>query len=157
MEETQLIQFVVFNFMCKERICLFCGNVIEKKYDGRKKYETRKFCNTICYHKYNVGENHPCFGKISPRKGTICTEETKKLISKNSAKFWLNKNLYKETCKKISIKLTGKKQSKETIEKRINKIRGMKREIRSEKWCENISKGKMGQIPHNKGKTNIEM
>ncbi len=55
-----------------------------------------------------------------------------------------------ETKRKIglanAIKLKGKKQSKETIEKRASKLRGKKRPKFSKEWRENMRKSHIGKI-----------
>lgn len=60
-----------------------------------------------------------------------------------------------ETKQKISESLKGKKQSKETIEKRRKKLLGQKREF-TEEWKNNISKSKKGQVPWIAGKKHTE-
>ena len=74
------------------------------------------------------GEHHPMYGKTGkdhPRYGIPHTEETKRKVSENNARYWLGKKLPKETVEKMSKKrpsMTGKnnpKCSPEAIQKSI--------------------------------------
>jgi hypothetical protein len=100
---------------------------------------------------------------LSPKGGSQCkggvSDETKKLISKNNAKYWLNKNRSEETKLKISenyVGMTGKHHSEETKQKIGNSQKGEKHHNYgnnlSEDHKQKISNSEKGRIPWNKGK-----
>jgi hypothetical protein len=80
-----------------------------------------------------------------PKKGQVLNDEQRKSISvgrlnRKQRIGYLNSP---ETRKKISLALTGRKQSKETIEKRMKNMIGRK-VIFSAQWIENLRKGHIG-------------
>ena len=74
------------------------------------------------------GENHPFFGKSSPMKGKTHSADTRARLSgitgeKHHA---FGKKFSEEHRQRLSESHTGLKQSLETIEKRVSKLRGKK-------------------------------
>lgn len=106
-------------------------------------------------------------GKESKRKGTNMNKESIDKISQKAKQRYINGEMYfplqnTESAKKASLSKKGKKQSKEHIDKRVEKITGQKRteETKSKiseakkkqtfysnpERCEKISKSKMKKI-----------
>jgi len=69
------------------------------------------------------------------------SEETRKKMSKNSARYWKGKKHTEKACKKMRKAKLGKKHSKETIEKIRKSLTGRKF---SEEHCKNLSKALTG-------------
>ena len=83
--------------------------------------------------------NSPAFYNIQRGgQGHKQTEETRKKISENNARYWAGKSRSEETNKKISETLTGRST-------------GRKGEHHTEETKRKISESKKGQIPWNKG------
>ena len=84
--------------------------------------------------------------------GQLGKEKIIRQIQKNVN---LGKKSSIETRKKISLKLSGKKQSPEWIENRRKKLIGQTRNF-TDSWKKNISDSKKGQIPWIAGKKHSE-
>ena len=83
--------------------------------------------------------NSPTFYNIQRGgQGHKQTEETRKKISENNARYWAGKSRSEETNKKISETLTGRST-------------GRKGEHHTEETKRKISESKKGQVPWNKG------
>ena len=106
--------------------------------------ETRKY-NSEHYERWGFNENgefiegqyvifmtlseHTAYhhiGKISPRRGKKCSEETCEKISVNNARYWKDKKLSDETRDKISAANKGRKLSDETRAKMSATRKGKK-------------------------------
>lgn len=88
--------------------CLTCKKLFEKKVkESKLEWNKKKFCSYSCYWKSKLGSVPWNKNKICPQMGV------KRLGTK----------LNKEWIKNLSESHKGKKQSKETIEKRMKSIR----------------------------------
>ncbi len=88
------------------------------------------------------GENHPMYGKVSARIGTVHSEETKAKLSASKT----GVKLSEETKAKISASKIGFKHSEETKEKlRINAVLNPSKFVHSEETLNNISKALSGE------------
>ena len=88
--------------------CLICNTVFEKKTrESISEWEKRKYCKYECYWKSKIG-NSPW------NKGIKAPQISRALKGRVFSKDWI---------KNLSISHIGKKQSKETIEKRSSKLR----------------------------------
>lgn len=67
------------------------------------------------------GEKHPMYGKKHTKEAIQKMSLAQK---KNPTRYWLGKKRSEETKKKVSLAQTGKKRSKESIEKRRAKVMG---------------------------------
>lgn len=122
------------------------NNIIEKcvVHHRDDTEETRKY-NSEHYERWGFNENgefiegqyvifmtlseHTAYhhiGKISPRRGKKCSEETCEKISVNNARYWKDKKLSDETRDKISAANKGRKLSDETRAKMSATRKGKK-------------------------------
>ena len=102
----------------------------------------------------NAATNEEFYNRHNGGRTFICTghsEETKKKLSKFSAKNFLGKHHSKETKEKISNTKTGKKIGTYSDSHKENISKGLKNKPKSLEHRQNLSKARIGKTPWNKG------
>ena len=88
--------------------------------------------------------NNNLKGKPSPLKGTTRSQETKDKISKKSKEFWktISENKKKQMAEKLSKYHTGRKDSEETKQKKITKLKNRPVSLETRNKIGKANKGK---------------
>jgi hypothetical protein len=115
-----------------EKICEICDSLFIPW--CRK----QKLCSPACRNEYQSrtyrGENHWGWGKRHPH-----TEETKKKISENNARYWLGKKRSEETKEKFHLSHVGRYHGRELLEHVDAKIR-LRKSAEMKRWARAIKK-----------------
>lgn len=100
------------------------GKTFEKQFGKEKAEKIKKKMSKNTKKLFDEGLIHGMKGKHHTKESR---EKMSKAVLKNHANYWKGKPRSEETKEKIRLAHLGKKQTKESIEKRVRKIKGKKR------------------------------